>query len=265
MEAYGMRYDRESWRKLYRSEPLEQKAWSFLTRCLRDHLIRYPDDDDGTLLPKTSDPVADLGRVLGLSADESTDVSAAVSGLLADGYLCHDKRSGRLYIKNFRDAQQSRSRDAQRKAEKRAKEKEEKARLKLEEEAGHVPDGSADESGTFPTEEKRREEKRREAAEEAAPAAEVRDKIPCPPDLRLTEAQQVNAKMGLGLDDETIGEITVKYVGLYLGRPGEIRTIEAWRSGLNSAVCKDGPGVRQARRERADREHRNGSRDAEIA
>ena len=59
-----MRFDRESWRRLYRQEPLEQRAWPLVTRAIRDHLVRYPDELDGYLL-SVSEPGRQAGDTRG--------------------------------------------------------------------------------------------------------------------------------------------------------------------------------------------------------
>lgn len=106
-----MRFDRESWRKLYRDESVEHRLLPVLARGLRDYLIRHA-KDDGTILTKTDDPGGDLARALGAHADEFDLVARYVGDWIRDGYLTHTK--GKLAIKNFKVAQQSRTPEAER-------------------------------------------------------------------------------------------------------------------------------------------------------
>ena len=82
-------------------------------------------------------------------------------------------------------------------------------------------------------------------------------KVPCPPDLTLTEDQRANLTLGMGIDGPAIDAVTVQFRGSYLGKPEEKRTMEAWRAGLNKAVCQDGKRVQRELRDAA-REGGNG-------
>lgn len=113
-----MRFDRESWRKLYRAESVQHRAMPLFTRGLRDYLIRFA-EDDGTLLHSTKDPVRDLCRVLGAEGAERKLVQEAYTLLCEVGYLATD--GSRLSIAKFVDAQTARSPGAKRQAKHKGK------------------------------------------------------------------------------------------------------------------------------------------------
>jgi len=178
-----VRYDREPWRKLYRSEPFEQRAWPMMTRGIRDYLVRFADDDGTLLQTPGDDPIGAMIRVLNSDVTESEHVRNSLEQLFADGYLVHDARG--VWIRNFAEAQEARSPDAKRMAAKRAREKAAQTSKK----AANSPGGarpntkrttvrtpSVTSSEHVTVEEKRREEKRStttptpsEPAEPAAP------------------------------------------------------------------------------------------------
>lgn len=101
-----MRFDRESYRKLYVAESAEHRLLSLFTRGLRDYLLRFA-MEDGTLLPKSQKPADDLARVLGAAGAERRMVAHAVTDLINVGYLSYD--DGRLWITRYTDAQEARS------------------------------------------------------------------------------------------------------------------------------------------------------------
>src|SRR5688572_22591489 len=101
-----MKFEHESWRKLYVSESIEHRLMPIFCRGTRDYLIRHA-KQDGTLLAKTEDPGRDLGRALGAHESELELFAAFVATLIADGYLTHKK--SRLWITRFVDGQESRS------------------------------------------------------------------------------------------------------------------------------------------------------------
>lgn len=106
-----MRFDRESWRKLYVAESAEHRMLPVLARGLRDYLIRHA-KEDGTLLSRTDDPGNDLARALGAHPEELETVSEFVQKWIEDGYLSFKRR--RLWITNYVDAQSSQSPAARR-------------------------------------------------------------------------------------------------------------------------------------------------------
>lgn len=113
-----MRFDRESWRKLYVAESIEHRALPLFTRGLRDYLLRGA-QDDGTLLRSTKAPAADLARVLAPKDEtERKQLAEGIRELLAIGYLTHS--DGRLWITRFEEAQLARSPGAKRQAAWRA-------------------------------------------------------------------------------------------------------------------------------------------------
>lgn len=101
-----MRFDRESYRKLYVAESAEHRLLSLFSRGLRDYLLRFA-MEDGTLLPKSSKPAEDLARVLGAAGSERRMVAHAVTDLIGVGYLSYE--DGRLWITRYVDAQEARS------------------------------------------------------------------------------------------------------------------------------------------------------------
>lgn len=101
-----MRFEHESWRKLYVAESIEHRLLPIFTRSLRDYLLRMA-DDEGTLLKQTKAPSADLARVLIVDAAERKQFDAAVTKLLEIEYLTLSR--GRLFITRFVDAQAART------------------------------------------------------------------------------------------------------------------------------------------------------------
>ena len=108
-----MRFERESWRKLYVAESMQHRLLPVLCRGLRDYLLRYA-SEDGTLLARTDSPAQDLAKALGSHPDEADMVARFAEGWLADGYLSHKR--GRLFITRYSEAQEARSPGASRQA-----------------------------------------------------------------------------------------------------------------------------------------------------
>jgi hypothetical protein len=102
-----LRFDRESYRKLYVAESLEHRQLSLFARGLRDYLLRFA-EEDGTLLRGSANAAEDLCRVLGASAGERRHVLAATGDLMRIGYLTLDQ-DGRLWITRYVEAQERRS------------------------------------------------------------------------------------------------------------------------------------------------------------
>jgi hypothetical protein len=113
-----MRFERESWRKLYVGESIQHRLLPVLCRGLRDYVLRHA-SDDGTLLSKTTSPGRDLAMALGSHPDEFELVARFVETWLEDGYLTH--RRGRLFVTRYVEAQQARSPGAERQAKYREK------------------------------------------------------------------------------------------------------------------------------------------------
>lgn len=208
-----MRYDRETWRRLYRSEPLEQRAWNVMTRGIRDLLIRFPEDDDGVLLPRTADPVGDLARALNPGGHEGDSVRDSIETLLEDGYLEYVPRpqkggdtegttTGTLRIRNFGTAQAARSKEAEKKAKQRAR-----ARGQLgDSDQDNQGDSVGGHVGDSPVEEKRREEKRSQterAADSPGTATGTR-REPSRPSLRRPQRRDPMAHLDAHGDPECV-------------------------------------------------------------
>jgi len=108
-----MRFDRESWRKLYVVESVTHRMLPLFTRGLRDYLLRHA-EDDGTILRGSNDNAADLARVLCATQQERKQIEAALQDLFSIGYLA--SLDGRLWIVKFAEAQSPRSPGAKRQA-----------------------------------------------------------------------------------------------------------------------------------------------------
>jgi hypothetical protein len=94
-----MRFDRESWRRLYRHEPLEQRAWPLFTRAIRDHLVALA-EDDGRLVRASGDSAAEsLASALMVHDSEREAALVAISMLLSAGVLA--LRDGWVVYQNF--------------------------------------------------------------------------------------------------------------------------------------------------------------------
>lgn len=109
-----MKFERESWRKLYVVESAEHRMLSVFARGLRDYLLRLA-SDDGTLLSSTKDPKKDLTRLLNPEAQERVLLPQAYDDLMRIGYLSFE--GTRLWITRFTDAQAARSPGAKRQAD----------------------------------------------------------------------------------------------------------------------------------------------------
>ena len=101
-------WPRERWRKLYLREAVEQRAWSVMTRGLRDYLIRVA-EDDGALVRDAEDPIEALMRALAPHAAEVELVRASLCLLQEDGFLSRSGRS--LFVCNLQAAQAWERRD----------------------------------------------------------------------------------------------------------------------------------------------------------
>lgn len=116
-----MRFDRESWRKLYVVESAQHRLLPILTRGIRDYLLRLA-SDDGTLLPETDDPKRDLVKLLNADPSEKKAIGAAYDQLIKIGYLSLESR--RLWITKFAEAQAARSPGAKRQADYKSRQRE---------------------------------------------------------------------------------------------------------------------------------------------
>jgi hypothetical protein len=107
-----VRFDRESWRKLYVAESLEHRLLPVFSRGLRDYLLRFA-EQDGTLF-RSRKPVDDLCKALNAEPKERKLVADAVNDLLRIGYLSQDGE--RLWITKFVEAQTASTPGAKRQA-----------------------------------------------------------------------------------------------------------------------------------------------------
>lgn len=119
-----MRFDRESWRKLYVAESLEHRRMSIFARGVRDYLLRHA-EADGTLLRMSKSPIPDLAEALGVRRSEQRQFASCIEELVRIGYLTIDP-GGRVWITKFAEAQNARTPGAVRTAEwkRRKREKE---------------------------------------------------------------------------------------------------------------------------------------------
>jgi hypothetical protein len=158
-----MRFDRETWRKLYVVESAQHRLLPVFTRGLRDYLLRLA-SEDGSLLVESEDPRRDFLRLLNADPGERKQILAAFDQLLRIGYLSLD--GGRLWITRFVDAQAARSPGAKRQeAYKRKKQEERSASPEPSagDASGDAPgsvsgDASGDASVTSQIDETRRDE-----------------------------------------------------------------------------------------------------------
>jgi len=65
------------------------------------------------------------------------------------------------------------------------------------------------------------------------------DRIPCPPDLELLEAQAQNLTMGIGIPDWAIRALTVRFRSNFVADPNDRRTLLAWRKCLAMSIPSD--------------------------
>jgi hypothetical protein len=232
-----MRFDRESWRKLYVAESAEHALMPLVVRGLRDYLLRFA-AEDGTLLPNTSDPVPDLAFLLRARPAEHEFVELAISELQRVGYLKLTR--GRLWLPKFEDAQAARSPGAKRQAAYKAREEAKRAaagtspKTSAETSPQASPsDVTADTGGDVTNEETRRDE----TTTTAAPVVVDPDlPVSCPADLRLLDPQIQTLKTGLMVPDRAISALTTKFIGSYQGNPNDLRPIHAWRKCLSQAI-----------------------------
>jgi hypothetical protein len=175
-----MRFDRESWRKLYIVESAEHRLLPMFTRGMRDYLLRLA-SDDGTILRNSSTPKADLQRLLNVEKQEKPLVDRGFDQLVAIGYLSVNR--GRVWITRFAEAQEARSPGAKRQATYKAN-LEAKKRLS---ESSPPPspasvttnvtgDAQGDAPVTSQIDETRRDETRREPPAPAVVVADLADR-----------------------------------------------------------------------------------------
>jgi hypothetical protein len=138
-----VRFDRESWRKLYVLESSQHRLLSLSARSFRDFLLRFA-EEDGTLLHDSTDIARDLCRVIGADSSDKKQVAADIKELVAVGYLTVEGK--RLWITKFLEAQEARSPAALRQAKYEAKRAAEKAAKEAAEKAAADKEASVRES-----------------------------------------------------------------------------------------------------------------------
>src|SRR5262245_31438726 len=89
-----MNWSRERWRRLYLREPLEQEAWPWYARGLRNLLIQRAQDDG--FVARSAAKLRDV-----LRGDAQLD--EAVDLMLDDGFLIETEDG--LYVRNLPAAQ----------------------------------------------------------------------------------------------------------------------------------------------------------------
>lgn len=240
VEETNVRFDRESWRKLYVAESMQHRKLSLFTRGVRDYLLRLA-EEDGTLFAETTDPSGDLADALNAHSGERKLVERAVSDLLKIGYLSHE--AGRLWVTKFEEAQAARSPGAMRQAKYAAKKKSTPGSGGGD--GGQASSGDVskaslgDVSTDAPTDvslDVTKDETRRD--ETTTPKPPVVAAVACPSDLRLTDGQRGTLETGM-IPGWAIDELTTRFVAKYGADPEDRRTLVVWRKCLSMAISSD--------------------------
>lgn len=114
-----MKFERESWRKLYVRESSEHRLMSLAARSFRDFLLRFADDDGALLRGGGPDIAKNLCRVIGADSSDRDQVAESVRELVAVGYLYLEDDA--LMIRRFVEGQAAQSPGARRQAEYKAR------------------------------------------------------------------------------------------------------------------------------------------------
>lgn len=218
-----MRFERESWRKLYVAESAEHRLLSVFARGLRDYLLRLA-KDDGTILSSSQQPKRDLQKLLGAAKREHALIDSAFDELVAVGYL--SVNGGRLWVTRFEEAQQARSLGAAR----QAKYKEQKRQREASAVTQAVT-SPGDGSVTSQIDETRRDETTTTGSGDGR-------EIPCPADLALTGSQAATLETSM-IPAWGIQVITRQFVAKYQADPGDRRSLVVWRKCLAMAVSSN--------------------------
>lgn len=64
-------------------------------------------------------------------------------------------------------------------------------------------------------------------------------KVPCPPDLTLSEGQIANLRMTMNLDDSQIRTLTLKFVNKFIDAKNDRRPLQVWNRCLSTSVIQD--------------------------
>jgi hypothetical protein len=226
-----MRFDREPWRKLYVAESAEHLFMALASRGLRDYLLRFA-SEDGTLLPKTSDPVGDLAYVLRAKPTERKLVADVLADLQKVGYLRLER--GRLWITRFEDGQKARSAGAKRQAAYKARHQTPSPETSPGDVTESVTaDVTADTMGDVTKEEKRRDETTTPKPPRGVVVVDL--EVPCPADLSLIPAQIATLTTAL-VPEAAITGLTKRFIGSYQADERDKRTLVAWRKCLSQAI-----------------------------
>lgn len=266
-------WSRERWRKLYVREPLEQQAWGWAARGLRDLLIRVAEDDGRVARSRER-----LRQALHVASADDLFASC-LEDLLDDGFLVEDA-SG-VYVRNLPVAQgDERALESEPEPENESPEdrrkrlaRDRKRRSRSRGERDQARDNKRDTSVTerdrstpplppshspspLPDSQKNQTEETDEAAaagagerdqsvtERVTPARDrsrvtERDSVtgglvPCPEDLRLTDAQRRTLETAM-IPPWAIEALTLDFVTAAVGG-AERRTLDVWRKCLSKAI-----------------------------
>lgn len=116
-----MKWEHETWRKLYVRASPQWSALPVYVRGLGDELLRICDDDG--IIPLGGEAPGDaVARLLCAHRGERKRIAADVETLVSDGYLVVD--GGSLRIRNFVSAQTRRTANAERQAKWRERHRE---------------------------------------------------------------------------------------------------------------------------------------------
>ncbi len=220
-----MRFDRESYRKLYIAESPEHQLLPLAVRGIRDYLLRFA-GEDGTLLAETTDPVGDLMVVLRARPPEKKQVEQLMKELQRVGYLRLDRK--RLWLPKFEEAQEARTPGAVRQKKLRDKRRNE---TEHDTETGDVTgDATSHTRIALPT----ADETRRDETTTPNPVAVVA----CPSDLKLAAGQRSTLETAL-IPGWAIDAITTAFIAKCQADPDDTRTLVTWRKCLSIAISGD--------------------------
>lgn len=224
-----MRFERESYRKLYVVESPEHQLLPLVTRGLRDYLLRFA-AEDGTLLAKSTDPIGDMAVILRARPKERKHVELAIGELQRVGYLRIER--GRVWLPKFEEAQAARSPGALR--QQRLRDKRRETGDVTSNDDNHVTDNV---TRNAPIASPLIDETRRDETTTPKHPA-VATAVACPGDLVLTEGQRGTLETGL-VPSWAIDVITLRFVAKHGADPDDKRTIVAWRKCLSQAISGD--------------------------
>lgn len=226
-----MRFERESWRKLYVVESVEHRLLPLFTRSVRDYLLRVA-SDDGTLLKSTKTPAADLARVLTAEPAEKKQLERAVEQLIAIEYLTLSR--GRLTITKFVEAQAAKSPGAKR---------QQRYRDVHKNGSGDVPGNATEASLGDVTNNVTSDETRRDETTPVGlvvtPAGDPDRESMCPADLRdRAETAGIFPELAkaLHVDEEALREETRRFVGYWTIGDGAGKKRRHWMGKLRQRL-----------------------------